>query len=58
MYILDKKVSNHNRQISVFNTAAKPCSDDEESDGLYKEDENSKHSDLTRQGKYKHSKKA
>ena len=56
--MLDKKVSNQKRQMTVFNTAAKPGLDGEESDGSCKEDGNRKHSALTHQGKPKHSKKA
>ena len=56
--MLEKKVGNQKMQLSVFNTAANPGSDDEESDGLGNEDGNSKHSALTRQVKSKRSKKA
>ena len=45
--MLEKKVRNQKRHILVFNTAAKPGSDDEESDGSEKEDVNRKHSSLT-----------
>ena len=44
-------------KLSVFNTAAKPGSDNEEPDDLDKEDGNMKHSDLTCQGNSKRSKK-
>ena len=56
--IIYKKVSNQKRHLSVFNTAANSGSDDEELDGLDKEYGSSDHSALTRQGKYKRSKKA
>ena len=56
--MLEKKVRNQRRQLLVFNTAAKPGSDNEESDGSDKEDGNRKHYTLTRQGKSKRSKKA
>ena len=56
--MLEKKVSNQKRQLLVFNTAAKPGSDDEELYRLEKEYGNSNHSALTRQGKSKRSKKA
>ena len=48
--ILEKKVSNQKRQLSAFNTADKPGSDDEESDDSEKENRNRKHSVLTHQG--------
>ena len=41
--MLEKKVRNQRRQLLVFNTAAKPGSDNEESDGSDKEDGNRKH---------------
>ena len=41
----------------VFNTTAKPGSDNEESDDLEKEDKNRKHSTLTHQGESKRFKK-
>ena len=44
--------------MSVFNTADRPGSDNEESDDLDKKDGNRKNSDFTHKGKYKHSKKA
>ena len=56
--MLEKKVTNQKRQMSVFNTTVKPGSDDENSDGSEKEDGNRKNSALTHQGKYKISKKA
>ena len=56
--MIEKKFRNHKRQMSVFNTAAKPGLDYEELDGLAKEDGNRKHSALTRPIKYKHYKKA
>ena len=56
--MLQKKVSNHKRQLPSFNTVAKLVLDDEESDGSDKEDGNRKHSTLTRQGKSKRSKTA
>ena len=46
--MIGKKVGNPKRQMLVFNTAAKPGSDDEESDRSETEDGNSKHSALTR----------
>ena len=46
---------NHKSKLPVFNTAAKPVSDNEELDGLDKEDGNRKHYDLTCQGKSKSS---
>ena len=49
--ILENKFSNQKMQLSVFNTVVKPGSDNEESDGLDKEDGNREHSVLTRQGK-------
>ena len=55
--MLEKKVRNQKRQLSVFNNMAKPGSDDNESDGSEKEDGNRKHSTLNRQGKPKRSKK-
>ena len=56
--MLEKKFKNQKRQLTVFNNTAKPGLDDEESDGLDKEDGNSKHSTLTHQGKSKRFKKA
>ena len=56
--MLDKKVSNQKRQMTVFNTAAKPGLDGEESDSSCKEEGNRKHSTLTHQGNPTHSKKA
>ena len=56
--MLEKKVRNQKRHLSVFNTAAKPGSDNEDLDGLEKEDGNREHYNLTRQGKSKSSKKA
>ena len=41
--MIEKKVRNQKRQLSDFNTAAKSGSDDEDSDGLEKEDGNRKH---------------
>ena len=41
--MLEKKVRNQNRKFSVFNTEAKPGSDNEESDDSDKEDGNRKH---------------
>ena len=55
--IIEKKIINQKRKLLVFNTAAKPGSDNEESDELDKYDGNMKHYDLTCQGKSKHSKK-
>ena len=55
--MLEKKLMNQKRQLSVFNTKSKPVSDNEDSDGLEKEDGNRKHSALTRQGNFKRSKK-
>ena len=56
--MLEKMVRNQNKQLSIFNTTDKPVLYDEEPYGLGKEDGNSKHSALTRQGKAKRSKKA
>ena len=56
--MLEKKVSNQKRQLLVFNTAAKPGSDNEDSDGSKKEERNRNHSVLTRQGRSKRSRKA
>ena len=56
--MLEKKFRNQKRQLSVFNNAAKPGSEDERSDGLDKEDGNRKHSALNCQEKSKLSKKA
>ena len=56
--MLEKKLRNHKRQLLLFNTAAKPGLDNEESDDSDKEDGNKKHSDLTHQGKSKRSKKS
>ena len=55
--MLKKKVRNQKRQLSVFNTTAKPGSENEESGVSEKEDGNRKHSALTRQEKSKHYKK-
>ena len=44
-----KKVNNQKRQFVVFNTAAKPGSDNKESDDSEKEEGNRKHSALIRQ---------
>ena len=56
--MLDKKLRNQKSQLSFFSTVAKPSSDNEDSDDLYKVDVNRKHSDLTHKGKSKRSKKA
>ena len=56
--MLKKNVRNQKRQMSVFNTADKPGSDDEESDRLEREDINRNQSALTRQVKYKSYNKA
>ena len=56
--MLEKKVRNQKRKLSVFNNAAKSGLNDENSDGLDKEDWNRKHYDLTRQGKSKRYNKA
>ena len=56
--MIEKKFRNQKRQLSVFNNAAKPGSEDERSDGLDKEDGNRKHSALNCQEKSKLSKKA
>ena len=48
--MLEKKVRNQERQMSVFNTSDNTGSDDEDSDGSEKEDGNRKYSALTRQG--------
>ena len=55
--MLEKKARNQKRQLSVFNTATKPGSDNEDLDGSEKEDGNRKHSTMTRQGKSKRSKR-
>ena len=56
--MLEKKVSNKKRHLSVFNTAAKPGSDNEESDDSYKKDGNRKNPALTLKINPKNSKKA
>ena len=56
--MIEKDIRNQKRQLSVYNTAANPGSDDEESDGLEKEYGNRKHCNLTRKVKSKSSKKA
>ena len=56
--MIEKKVRNHKRKLSVLNTGDNPGSDNEESDNEEKEYGNGKSSDLTRQGKSKRSKKA
>ena len=56
--MLEKKIRNHKRQLSVFNTVAKPGSDDEEPNVSDKEGGNMKHSAFNRKGTYKSSKKA
>ena len=55
--MLEKKVSNKKRHLSVFNTAAKPGSDNEESDDSYKKDGNRKNPALTLKINPKNSKK-
>ena len=56
--MLENKVRNQKRQLSVFNTAAKSVSDNEEPDDWDKEADNKDHSTLTRQGNSKCSKRA
>ena len=56
--MLEKKVGNQKRQLSVFYSSAKPGTDDKELDGSEKEDGNRKNSYFTCQGTYKRPKKA
>ena len=56
--MLENKVRNQERQMSVFNTAAKSGSEDGDSDGSEQEYGNRKYYALTRQGKSNCSNKA
>ena len=54
--MLEKNFRNEKRQVLVYIVETKAGSDNEESDGSYKEDGNSNHSALTSQGKVERTK--